>query len=61
MEKNNFKDFVSKNKNTIKKLVDSNTQKNENGVTIIKEGDPWRNETEWDEHYQKLAETEPIQ
>ena len=44
-----FTDFIRTNKNTINKVVNSNTVKNKDGLTVITKNDPWRNEKEWDQ------------
>jgi len=44
-----FADFIRTNKNTIRKVVNSNSTKNNDGLTVISKNDPWRNESEWDQ------------
>ena len=46
-----FKDFVDKNKDLIYKIAKSNTAKDESGLTVVTDDDPWRNEEEWEAMY----------
>lgn len=54
---NNFNDFLAKNKDKIRKVTESNTKRNENGVPVITKDDPWRKETEWNTIYKELSLT----
>jgi hypothetical protein len=40
-----FNDFLEKNKDKIRKIAESNTKRNQNGVPVITKDDPWRKET----------------
>lgn len=53
-EETPFADFISKNKEIIYKIAQSNTVVNESGLTVIPKDDPWREEKEWDEMYEDL-------
>ena len=44
----NFKTFIEKNKEKIRKISENNTKRNENGLPVITRDDPWRKDTEWD-------------
>lgn len=44
-----FSDFVHSNKDAIRKAVDPNSPKNSEGLTVITKGDPWRDESEWNQ------------
>ena len=44
-----FASFVNLNKNVIRKVVDTNSTKNSDGLTVISKDDPWRDESEWDQ------------
>lgn len=54
---NNFNDFLIKNKDKIRRITESNTKRNQNGIPIITKDDPWRKETEWDIMYKELTAT----
>ena len=49
LNQSSFADFIRTNKDVIKKVVSSNTVKNQDGLTVITKNDPWRNEKEWDQ------------
>lgn len=49
MESKLWKDFLKKNKDKIRKISESNTVRNKEGVCVIGMDDPWRKETEWEE------------
>ena len=51
---NRFINFLQKNKEKIYKIAEANTVKNKEGMAIITKDDEWRNETEWDVHYEEL-------
>lgn len=51
----NFTEFLQNNKEKINKIVEANTKRNAEGFPVISKDDPWRKETEWDEHYKCLA------
>jgi hypothetical protein len=53
----NFSEFLEKNKAKIRKVADSITKKNENGIPVISKDDPWRKEHEWDDLYKELSLT----
>ncbi|MHB1406779.1 MAG: hypothetical protein ACYCV0_14470 [Desulfitobacteriaceae bacterium] len=50
----NFSDFITKKRDVINRIVKSNTQKNDAGLTIVPKDDPWREEEEWDAMYKDL-------
>lgn len=47
----NFKDFLTKNNEKIRRIVSGNTVVNSNGTIVITKNDIWRKETEWDAMY----------
>ena len=49
LNQSSFADFIRANKNIINKVVNSNTVKNKDGLTVITKNDHWRNESEWDQ------------
>jgi hypothetical protein len=49
-----FTDFVRDNKEKIYKIAEANTVRNKEGAPVITKDDPWRNESEWDAHFNKL-------
>lgn len=53
----NFKGFLEQNKDKIRKITDSNTKRNENGIPVISKDDPWRKEEEWDSLCKELRLT----
>jgi len=50
----NFKDFLAKNNEKIRRVVSENTVVNSNGTIVITKNDIWRTETEWDTMYKEL-------
>jgi hypothetical protein len=52
----NFTDFLDKNKEKIRKVAESNTVRNEDGLPVITKQDPWRKESHWDEVYKSLKD-----
>lgn len=51
-----FADFLNSNKDIVRKVVDSNTVKNNDGLTVISKDDPWRDELEWDHYDRKIKD-----
>lgn len=47
-------EFIENNKDVIRKIADSNTKKNQDGLTVIEKDDPWREESEWDDFFKEL-------
>jgi hypothetical protein len=47
-------EFIQQNKQKIRRVSDSNSSKKSDGIPVIKKDDPWRDETEWDDHYREL-------
>ena len=47
--------FISQNRNLCYAMAEENTQRNSEGRVVISKNDEWRNEKEWDSHYNRLA------
>lgn len=52
---NKATEFLSKNKESLFAMARANTVYNKDGKAVIEKDDEWRNETEWDNLYERVV------
>lgn len=49
-----FQEFIAKNREFVYAIANENVTRGKDGRVVLAKDDPWRNEHEWDEMYQRL-------